>query len=266
MKENKMMNRFCGRIAWVTGAGSGIGYATAIRFAQEGANLILADISEEGLDKVGEAVAEYKNNFLRIRMDVTKEEDWLGSVQKAIDKFNKVDFLVNCAGIGGPMGRLENCATEDFNRTIAVDVRSVFLGMKTLISPMRNNGGGSIVNVSSVSGERGNPRVLPYVAAKHAVNGMSQSAALDLLEYGIRVNVVSPAPTDTALVRMAEKALVTRLGISDDDAQKALTSIIPMGRYGKPEEIASVIAFLCSEEASFMTGSIVVVDGGTLSH
>ena len=130
---------------------------------------------------------------------------------------------------------------------------------------MKEQGGGHIVNVSSISGDRGNPRVAPYVTSKHAVNGLTKSAALELIQFGIHVNAVAPAPIDTAMMRIVENSAAERFNVDTDAARKLLASGMTMGRYGKPEEIAAAMAFLCSEDASFMTGAIVPVDGGALA-
>jgi 3alpha(or 20beta)-hydroxysteroid dehydrogenase len=258
--------RFKNHIVMVTGAAGGIGAATCAQFAQEGADIAALDLDGADFASLTARLAPSGARLLCIPMDVTQPDDWGRAVAQVSETWGGVDVLINNAGISGPLGRLETCAIADFDRTLAVNVRGIFLGMQSAISPMRARGGGVIVNVSSVSGERGNPRILPYVAAKHAVNGMTKSAALDLIEYGIRVVAVSPAPTDTSMMKAAEARLIEGLKMSEQDARVALTSNIPMKRYGEPAEIAAVIAFLASPQASFMTGAIVNVDGGILAY
>jgi len=257
--------RFENKVVMVTGAASGIGFATAKRFASEGANLLIADLPGADFETAKTEIDPLGRKAIHVEMDVSNPQGWREAVNLAEQEFGGIDILVNNAGISGPRGRLSDIEIEDFDKTMIVNVRSVFLGMQAVIESMRKRGGGSIVNVSSVSGERGNARVLPYVTSKHAVNGMSQSAALDLVGEGIRVNVVAPYLTNTNMVKEIESILANNQNLTEDQAHKALSSSVPMGRYGEPAEIAALIAFLCSDEASFMTGAIVPIDGGVLS-
>jgi len=266
MKDKQGHLRFESKVVMVTGAASGIGFATAERFAKEGADIFVADLPGADFHTIVDRIQSYDRKAIHVEMDVSELGGWTQAIKLAEQRFGGIDILVNNAGISGPLGRLEDIDIEAFDKTMAVNVRSVFLGMQAVIELMRKRGGGSIVNVSSVSGERGNARLLPYVASKHAVNGMSQSAALDLVGDGIRVNVVAPYLTSTRMVRKTEIIMTESQKISKEQAQEALSSSVPMGRYGEPAEIAAVIAFLCSEEAGFMTGTIVPIDGGVLSH
>ena len=266
MKVENEQRRFVNKVVLVTGAANGIGFVTAALFAHEGANVVAMDLPGAPFARLIDHTKSFDGCIETVEMDVSQADDWTRAIEVAQNKFEGIDILVNCAGISGPMGRLEECAVEAFDQTLSVNVRGVFLGMQAVIDPIRDRGSGNIINVSSVSGQRGNTRILPYVASKHAVDGMSKCAALDLIEYGIRVNVVSPAPTNTNMMKSLEDKLTSSMSISEEEAQKILSSNIPMKRYGEPSEIAAVIAFLCSNEASFMTGAIVNVDGGILAY
>jgi NAD(P)-dependent dehydrogenase (short-subunit alcohol dehydrogenase family) len=259
------MNRFANQIVVVTGAAGGIGTATCQRFAQEGADIVALDLPTADFSTLSATTTALGRRILCIEMNVSAAADWQRAIAQVEQTWGGLDVLVNNAGIAGPLGRFADCTLEDFERTLAVNVRGVFLGMQAVLRPLRERGGGAIVNVSSVSGSRGNPRILPYVAAKHAVNGMTKSAALDLIEYGIRVNAVCPSPTNTNMMKAAEDRLIQR-NIAPAEARKALSAGIPLGRYGEPHEIAAVIAFLCSPDASFITGAIMNVDGGMLAY
>lgn len=250
------MKRFEEKVAIVTGAANGIGAATAQRFLNEGAHVCGVDLSFDGNDEW----------MMQVGADVTQDGDWERIVERVVDVYGRVDILINCAGISGPLGAFEDVTLAQFEKVMAVNVTSIFLGMKAVLPTMKAQKSGAIVNVSSISGERGNPRVAPYVTSKHAVNGLSKSAALAFVEHGIRVNVVSPAPVDTAMMRQAEASAAQRLNLDAEKAHQMMTAGLVMGRYGQAEEIAATITFLCSDDASFMNGAIVAVDGGALAR
>jgi len=258
--------QFLGKVAIITGAANGIGLATVARFARDGADIVAVDL--HGVSFADAIAAAHGNgsNVLTVEADVSQQADWARVVAKAVEEFGRIDILINCAGIAGPISRFEDVPIELFDKVMAVNVRGISLGMQALIPTMRSQGGGHIVNVSSISGERGNARVTSYVTSKHAVNGPTQSVALDAIADGIRVNAVAPAPIDTAMMRLVEESAANRFNTDTDAARQMLSKGMVMGRYGQPEEIAAVMAFLCSADASFMTGAIVPVDGGALAR
>lgn len=258
--------QFSGKVAIITGAANGIGLATVTYFAEQGADIVAVDMQEAALIKAEEVAKETGQRVVTVAADVSKEAGWSTIVERAIAELGRIDILINCAGIAGPLGRLEDCPVEEFDRVMAVNVRGIFLGMQAVTPTMRSQGGGHIVNISSISGARGNSRIAAYATSKHAVNGLTKCAALDLIGDGIRVNAVSPAPIDTDMMKKVEATAVERLNLEPDAVHQMFSSGLPIGRYGQPAEVAAVMAFLCSDAASFMTGSIVAVDGGALSH
>ena len=254
-------HEFAGKVAVITGAANGIGKATLEHFLENGARVVAVDQQEDALAKFAG-----HDGILAVATDVTSAEDWQRVILQTEASFGRIDFLANCAGIAGPLGRFADIQLADFERVMAVNVTGTFLGMQAVTPLMKAVGKGAIVNISSIAGARGNPRLLPYTTSKHAVNGLSKCAALDLVEFGIRVNVVAPAPIDTAMMRYAEETAAERLNIDVERAHELLSANLPMKRYGQPEEIADIIGFLCSDRASFMNGAIVAADGGVLAR
>lgn len=244
------MNRMEGKVAIVTGAARGIGAAIAEKLVSNGARVLLTDLrDEEGIALVSRLGA----NARFAHHDVTQENGWKDMVALVESAFGPVSVLVNNAGITGPMEAMEAVSEADFRRTLDVNVVSVFLGMRSVLSSMKRAGGGSIVNISSVAGIVTTPRTTAYTASKFAVRGISKAAALELSEYGIRVNSVHPGFIDTPMIAGQ---------IPGEQAEEFKKAICPLGRIGKPEEIANMVLFLASDESSYATGSEFVVDGG----
>ena len=249
------MGRLDGKHAIITGGAKGIGRATAEMFVREGAKVIIGDIDDEAgaatADALGDAVY-----FLHL--DVMKPDDWTAAAQAANERFGALQILVNNAG-GGLAGGVEDTDLESFRFVHALNVESTFLGMKACLPLMKTSGPGSIVNVSSVAGMVGAPNMLAYCSAKGAVRLLSRSAAMDFARrgYSIRCNSVHPSFTDTPLVQ----TLVSSLG-EPDRVRQALVKDIPLRRMGQPDEIASMILYLASDESTFVTGAEMVVDGG----
>jgi 3alpha(or 20beta)-hydroxysteroid dehydrogenase len=252
------MSDLVGRTALVTGAARGIGAATAEKLARAGADIAGLDLQGADLSATDAAVRAAGRRFLPLLGDVSQEADWAQALARVQQDFGRLDILVNNAGVGGPVGPLTRCSTADFDRVMAVNARGVFLGMK-LGAPLLKTTRGAIVNVASVAGLGGGQWTIAYTASKHAVVGMTQLAAAELAHFGVRVNAVCPAPTATEMMTQVE----ARHRPDDPEAFRAeFVKIIPLGRYGEPNEIADAIVFLASDAASFITGAAIPVDGG----
>jgi NAD(P)-dependent dehydrogenase (short-subunit alcohol dehydrogenase family) len=254
-----MAGRVSGKVALITGGGSGIGRATAIVFGREGAKVVVADYNRAGGE---ETVRVIKNaggeaSFIEANVAVAKQVETM--VAKTIETYGRLDCAFNNAGIEGEMGgNLAECSEENWGRIIAINLTGVFLCMKYEIPQMLKHGGGSIVNTASAAGLIGLPGGTAYVASKHGVAGLTKSAALEYAKSGIRINAVCPGFIRTAMV----ERVIDGGSISED----AMVAAEPIGRIGKPEEIANVVLFLCSDDASFVTGLPMPVDGGYVAQ
>ncbi|TAM66410.1 SDR family oxidoreductase [Mycobacterium sp.] len=237
-----------GKVAIVTGAGSGIGWAAAHLFAAQGANVVCADIS----GREDDVAASIGAAAVPVHVDVTRGDDVKRIVDTATQRFGKLDVLMNNAGAGGPHLRLADVEEEMFDNLIAVNLRGTFLGMKYAIPAMLRSGGGSIVNTASASALVGWKGLATYAAAKAAVVQLTKSAALDYAKEGIRINAICPGMTYTGLAGAAPTDAIP-------DGSYLPT---PMARWGRPAELASAALFLASGESSFVTGAVLAVDGG----
>jgi len=245
-----MGNRFEGRVAIVTGAGSGIGEATARAFVDEGASVVLTDSVDEKVRAVGDSLPS--DQVVALHADVASPADWQRVVDTAIERFDRIDVLVNNAGTFSS-GDITDITPDEWHRVIETDLSSVFYGTRAALPFLRATKG-SIVNTSSVSGEDADWRMSPYNAAKGGVSNFTKAAALDNGQFGVRVNAVAPGLVWTDL---------TQDQAEDEELQEKFEERIALGRAGRAHEVAAAVLFLASDAASFITGAILPVDGGT---
>jgi 3(or 17)beta-hydroxysteroid dehydrogenase len=248
--------RLQGKVAVISGAAHGMGEVEAKLFAAEGAKVVIADILENEAQEVVAAITRAGGEALFVRLDVTKEEDWQEVVSTTVARLGKLDILVNNAGISGTYTS-DLMSTEAWDRIMAINARGVFLGMKYAIPAMQKAGGGSIVNISSISGVVGQDYThMAYNASKGAVRIMTKSAAVQYAKDGIRVNSVHPG---------VMPAMRTSRGSAMPETRQRMLAQVPMGREGRREEVGYAVLFLASDEASYITGTELVVDGGFLA-
>ncbi len=252
------MGRVEGKTALITGAGSGLGRAFAERLAQEGASLLLTDIDEDAVVAVAKEVAGNDRQAMAIAHDVTSTEQWENAIKQAETDLGKIDILINNAGIT-IMGDIESISLEDLHTTFRIDVDGVFLGTKLGIGSMKKTGGGSIINISSIAGQQASSTLVAYNAAKAAVTMITKSAALHCAEqkYDIRCNSVHPGAIHTPII---DKVLAQVP--NPEETLAGFAAAHPVGRLGQPDEVASVVLYLASDESSFATGAEFNVDGG----
>jgi meso-butanediol dehydrogenase/(S,S)-butanediol dehydrogenase/diacetyl reductase len=252
-----MAGRLEGKVAIVTAGGSGIGAATARRFASEGASVVIVDLSGTRAGEVASEIVKGGGNARWLKMDASGPEGVQAAIRLAMDSWGRLDVMFNNAGMG-TVEPIEAMTLETWNRTLAVTLTSVFLGIKYSLPIMRKQGGGSIVNTASISGTAGDYGMSAYNAAKAGVINLARAAALENAKYGIRVNCVCPGATNTRVSQL--------LGGNDVEGFRRKLGQNPIGRIGEPEEIANAVLFLASDEASFVTGTTIVADGGLTAH
>lgn len=245
------------KVALITGATGGIGLATARLFVAQGARVMLADLDKPALES---AVADIGAGQVdSIVVDVTEPEQAERAVARTEERFGGLDILVANAGIVGPIQSIEDCPVEAFDKVMAVNVRGVWLGLKYAMPAMRRLGGGSVIITSSGAGVQGMPNMSPYNTSKHAVIGTMRCAAKEGAADNIRVNTVNPGPVSTRMIESIEA------GFDQDNTEQvreAFTAGVPLGRYGTPDEVARMMLFLASDDSSYCTGGVYMVDGG----
>ncbi|AHY42443.1 short chain dehydrogenase [Stutzerimonas decontaminans] len=249
-----MSMTFSGQVALVTGAAAGIGRATAQAFAEQGLKVVLADIDEAGICDGAESIRAAGGQAIAVRCDVTRDAEVKALIEQTLGQYGRLDYAFNNAGIEIEQGRLAEGSEAEFDAIMGVNVKGVWLCMKHQLPVMLAQGGGAIVNTASVAGLGAAPKMSIYAASKHAVIGLTKSAAIEYAKKQIRVNAVCPAVIDTDMFRRAYEA----------DPRKAefAAAMHPVGRIGKVEEIAAAVLYLCSDGAAFTTGQALAVDGG----
>ncbi|MGX1695299.1 SDR family NAD(P)-dependent oxidoreductase [Microbacterium keratanolyticum] len=249
---------FGGKAVVITGGAGAIGQATAREFLVRGARVLLVDRDASSVEYARTVLAELGDVSTAVA-DVSSEDDVAGYVQTAVERFGTIDVFFNNAGIEGRMQPIVNTAAEDFDKVFAVNVRGVFLGLKHVLQVMLRQGHGSIINTSSEAGLNGATSLADYVASKHAVTGLTKAAALEVARDGIRVNSIHPSPVNTPMMRRLES---TWNADSPETVKAEFEAKSPMGRYSDPSEIAKVVVFLASDDASFVNGAQIRIDGG----
>lgn len=249
-----MSNDFAGKVAFVTGAASGIGRATAIAFARGGANVVAADVAAEANAATARFIEEAGGRALAVDCDVTRSESVAEALDGAVETFGRIDIAFNNAGTEQPHKPAAEVSEQEWDRLIGVGLSGVFRCLKHEIPLMLEHGGGAIVNTSSGAGVTGFRDQAAYAAAKHGVIGLTKSTALDYAAAGIRINAICPGIVDTEMMG--------RFTGGTPEGRNSVIAQEPIGRMGTPEEIAAAVLWLCSDSASFATGHALVVDGG----
>ena len=257
------MSRLEGKVAVITGATGGIGQAASRLFAEEGARVALVDVNEDSLRELATSIGAESASYTVA--DVTDPGQTQAYIEAAVNRWGGIDALLANAGIEGTLASIPEYPVDAFDRVMAVNVRGVWLGIKYAVPEMRERGGGSIVITSSTAGIGGTPEMSAYNTSKHAVVGLMRTAALEGAPDGIRVNTVHPAPIETRMMRSIEEMRVAAMddsAVTVEVAKQSFADRIPLGRYGNPEEVARMMLFLASDDSSFSTGGMYMVDGG----
>lgn len=241
-----------GKTAIITGGGSGFGREAALKLADKGANISVVDVSKENGEETVRLCKELGTDAIFIKADVSKVKDVKQYVAKTIDHFGKIDLFFNNAGISGSGVKTLDCSEEEFAAIINVNLKGAFYGLKYVVQEMLKTGGGSIVNTASLGGVVGMPTLGPYSATKHAIIGLTKTIAGEYGRENIRINAIAPGTNETPMVKAFPA-----------EAIKAMAEAVPMGRLGQPHEVGNVVAFLLSDEASYIHGAVISIDGGS---
>lgn len=251
-----------GKVALVTGAAAGIGRATALKFASEGAKVVVSDVDTKGAEETVMLIAEQGGNASFVRADVSNPADVEALIHKTVDLYGSLDCACNNAGIEGKVAPLAEQTDDNYDAIMTVNAKGTFLCLRAEITEMLKGGGGTIVNLASIAGLIGFAGLSPYTASKHAVNGLTKNAALEYGKHGIRVNSVCPGGIDTRMLdSLAEQSTSGEMG-----SHEMLDPLHPIGRIGTPMEVAELIVWLCSPSAAFVTGANIPVDGGYVAQ
>jgi len=245
---------FAGKVAFATGAANGIGRAAALAFAREGAAVAVADVSEQGIQETVRLIEQAGGRALGVRCDVSRADDVKATLDKTVEAFGRLDFAFNNAGVEQPLKPAADLTEQEWDRIFGIDLRGVFLCMKHEIPLMLRHGGGAIVNTSSGAGVKGIAGQAAYCAAKFGVVGLTKAAALDYAKSNIRINAVCPG--------IIETPMMDRFSGGTPEGRARVIAQEPVGRMGRPEEIAAAVVWLCSDAAAFVVGHAMVVDGG----
>jgi 2-dehydro-3-deoxy-L-rhamnonate dehydrogenase (NAD+) len=244
-----------GRVAIVTGAARGIGFAIAERLSRAGAHLVIADVAEEGAATAVERLREGGGKAVALVADVTRPEQVAAMVERALEAFGKLDILVNNAGITGRDAPLWETTDDDWEKVISLNLTATFYCCRAVVPHMRERRSGAIVNVASISGKEGNPNMIPYSVSKAGVICLTKALAKEVIQDGVRVNAVAPGVIETPLLDQLQP-----------EAIEYMRSKVPMGRMGRPEEVAAVVHLLASDDASFVTGQCYDISGGRATY
>ncbi|GAA0469428.1 glucose 1-dehydrogenase [Alkalibacillus silvisoli] len=255
------MNRFENNVVLITGGASGLGQAAALQVAKEGAKLSLVDLNDDGLQDVKKQLESEVPDveIITVEADVSDEEATKNYVNKTVEHFGRIDGFFNNAGIEGKQNLTEDYGSDEFRKVVDINLNGVFYGLKYVLDVMKRQGSGSIVNTASVGGIRGVGNQSGYAASKHGVVGLTRNSGVEYGQYNISINAIAPGAIMTAMV---EGSLKQMAGDNWEEAGEEFVSANPMKRFGKPEEVGHLVAFLLSDQANFINGSVIPIDGG----